>query len=267
MNIKLTVVCLICLLGFSSCKKDDNTFAWVSASQDYAVAEAFIQEIFKIVDEAAKNNPEIYKLASLDCATITLEEDTSGVFPKTLIIDYGLVNCIGTDGRKRRGVVKAKFNERYSEPGTIVNISFINFFINNYKVSANNLTLTNTSDLVQVQHHLNFPNLHFINSSGQSIEVHGSRTFKLKEGDDTQGTADDIFHISGSFSGIDKIRSAFTATITEPFILNYECRSIISGLLNLSLSDVDGVFNYGDGECNDEAILTIDGRPFYINLE
>ncbi|MGI8893453.1 MAG: hypothetical protein ACR2GN_08325 [Bacteroidia bacterium] len=263
----LLFFCLICSVAFVSCKKDDNTISWVSTSQDYANAQAYIQEIFKIVDEAAKNNAEIYKLASLDCATVTLEADTPGVFPKTLIIDYGLVNCIGTDGRKRRGVIRAVFNERYSEPGTSVQISFDNFFINNYKVTSNNLKITNTSNLIQTQYHFHFPNLRFTNSSGQGINANGSHTFVLVEGDSTQIHSDDKFQVSGSFSGNGTAGSAFVATITEPLILNYECRSFTFGILNISLSDVDGVFNYGDGTCNDEATVLIDGRQFYINLE
>ena len=264
---KLIVFGIVFSVFFVSCKKDDDTEVWVSAASDYAVAEAFIQEIFKIVDEAAKNEVEIYKLASLDCATITLVADTPGVFPKSLIIDFGLVNCIGTDGRKRRGVIKAEFNNNYSEPGTMVYLVTENFFINNYKVILNNVSITHTGNSVQMQHHINFPELRLINPSGQSIIVNGSRTFKMISGEGSQGADDDIFQVTGSFSGSTLSGSAITATITNPLILSYECRSISSGLLNVSLPDADGVFDYGNGDCDDKATVTIDSRPFFIMLE
>jgi len=252
-------------LFFVSCKKDEDTGSWVSSAEDYAIAEAFIAEIFKIVDEAAKNEPNVFKLAALDCASITLETDTPGVFPQTLIINFGEINCIADDGRRKRGIIKAHFSGRYSEVNSAVTISFDNFFINNYKF-LNNLTLTNTGiPLVTIQHHLNISNVKILSSSGEAINVNGSRTFKLIAGNGTQDADDDIFQVTGNFSGSARNGSSFTAAITEALTLD-TCRSVKSGLLNLNVG-ADGVFNYGDGECDDVATMTIDDRPFFITLE
>ena len=261
----LSLVIIVFSLLFVSCKKDEDTGSWVDAAEDYATAEAFIAEIFKIVDEAAKNEPNVFKLSSLDCANITLEADTPGVFPQTLVINFGEVNCIAEDGRRKRGIIKAHFNGRYSETNSVVTITFDNFFINNYKF-LNNLSLTNTGvPFVTTQHQLNISNLKILSSSGKSINVNGNRIFKLISGEITQNADDDVFQISGSFSGSVSNGSSITAAISQPLTLD-TCRSVKSGLLDLNVG-VDGTFNYGDGECDDAATMTIDGRPFFIKLQ
>lgn len=260
----LLLFTLISLLNIS-CKKDEDTASWVDAAEDYAIAEAFIAEIFKIVDEAAKKEPNVFKLSSLDCANITLEADTPGVFPQTLVINFGEVNCIAEDGRRKRGIIKAVFNGRYSEANSVVAITFDNFFINNFKF-LKNLTITNTGiPLVTTQHRLDISNLRILSPSGEAINVNGSRTFRLVAGDGTQDAADDIFQITDNFSGSARNGYSFTAAISEALTLD-TCRSVKSGSLNLNVG-VDGTFNYGEGECDDAATMTIDGRPFFISLE
>ena len=263
---KNIIIFFFIALTFFSCKKDVDTEAIVSAAQDYAYADAYIQEIFKIVDEASKNEPAVYKLSTLDCATITLI-DTSGTFPKTLNIDYGLVNCIGSDGRRRRGMIKVIYNDSYSNPGSIINVNFENFFINDFGV-FNPIIIANTGNIVQQQHKLSFADLRFHSASdGRSIKLNGYRIFTLIDGDATQAADDDIFSVQGSFSGTARSGSGISATIAEALQLKYSCRSYLSGTANVKITDNDGLFNYGLGECDDNASVIIDGREYYIRLE
>ncbi len=86
---------------------------------------------------------------------------------------------------------------------------------------------------------------------------------------------DDIYKIEGTASGKVKrndLLVAWKAEITEPFVKKFTCRWIVKGVLKVVRLNLSGnspwvsVLNYGNGECNNKATMTINGITKEITL-
>lgn len=77
---------------------------------------------------------------------------------------------------------------------------------------------------------------------------------------------DNVFMITGNRSIV--FSSGFThdAIVTEALRREATCRYFVSGLVELNRNGTDGILNYGDGTCDNIAILTVDGIEYTIIL-
>ena len=77
---------------------------------------------------------------------------------------------------------------------------------------------------------------------------------------------DDEYVITGSSSGSNFEGNSFIASITHGLHVN-SCRYITEGIFELTPSGKPTrTFDYGDGICDDNATLTINGKSFQIKL-
>lgn len=77
---------------------------------------------------------------------------------------------------------------------------------------------------------------------------------------------DDIFAIEGEATGINRKGNAYTHTITNALIIMNTCRWIVEGTIELKVLDKVAVLDYGMGECDNDATITIRGEVREIKL-
>ncbi len=102
------------ILMFSSCKKDGSPLeqSSINLADDDAVSEAVFEDIFSSVDNATitldnamKNGDTKSEFLSGDsCPAITVIHPSTGIWPKTVTIDYG-TGCIGFFDNTRSGKI------------------------------------------------------------------------------------------------------------------------------------------------------------------
>ncbi|KPL26029.1 MAG: hypothetical protein AMS23_03530, partial [Bacteroides sp. SM1_62] len=100
-----------------------------------------------------------------------------------------------------------------------------------------------------------------------SKEVNRTRTFV--EGEDTRwDTRDDIWHINGTASGVNRKGIPFTREIISPLWKEIGCRFITKGTVLISAEGrPDVILDYGDGTCDPEVTITVgDEESRTINL-
>ena len=101
-NIFIVTSFLLLALAFVyvGCKKDKEDKDQ-RAAEDNAIAENAFNDVFKQVDNAAKQTADtgaskILQLDTIGCGTITISSiDT--IWPKTLTINFGTTNCLCSD--------------------------------------------------------------------------------------------------------------------------------------------------------------------------
>ena len=145
-KLKLALPFLVGMIFFlGSCSKDNPTDTSFTAVQDDAYAENTFDNITSIADEAYSLSSTNFKSTEgriflSSCATVTL--DTT-VFPRVLTIDFGDTNCLGKDGRYRRGKILVSFTGRYYRPGTIITTTFDNFYVNDNQIEGTKVVTNN----------------------------------------------------------------------------------------------------------------------------
>jgi hypothetical protein len=54
--------------------------------------------------------------------------------------------------------------------------------------------------------------------------------------------------------------------VTTPLIKSFTCKWISKGVIKISVNDQNGTLNYGNGNCDDEATITVNGVSKTIKL-
>ncbi|MGZ5243936.1 MAG: hypothetical protein ACXWEY_09200 [Bacteroidia bacterium] len=257
----------ITLFILSSCKKNDpvaENDSDIAAAEDNAYAEDIFGDVFKLMDEAAREQNGFYKngleeTATLACATVTADTTVS---PRKLTIDFG-AGCVGQDGRTRAGKIIITFTGRYRNPGTVITHTFDNYTVNGNKVEGEK-TVTNMGK----------------NAAGNlvfKIEVKGAKittangiiTWESKRerewmaGQNTATISDDEYAISGSAKGTNRNGKKFEVTIIDPLHIKIGCKWITKGSLEIKPEDkLKRTVDYGNGTCDNTATVTIAGRTY-----
>ena len=273
MLISFAMVALI----FTSCKKDENTIAGdndTKTSEYDALAESTFDDATNIADEAydlstgglKSTETENYYLGN--CATVTL--DTIAM-PHVLTIDFGEVNCLCNDGRYRRGKIIITFNGRYRDPGTVITHGFEDYYVNDNKVEGSkvltNMGFNNSGNMYFTLEVEGLITLAEESENGGTISWNASKQREWIEGYGTYIRRDDVYFITGSASGIAPSGLSWEREITTALRREIGCRWFVSGTVEMTPENKPvRILDYGDGECDNIATVTINGKTYTIYL-
>jgi len=271
-NIIVLLTSLAVAFGITSCKKRKLNKSTIT-SQDNAIAEMVFNDAFKITEDAMKENGlEKTGLALSStynaCATVSLTPpllDTT--FPKTLIIDFGTVNCEDAYGIERRGKIIVTTTGYYRDAGTVITITTDNYYVNDYEVEGiktvtnNGLNAANQTYFTIV---ISGAVITYPNGDVASYESNRVRTWVI--GEATQGLLgifDDEYDITGTASGINREGRAYTMIVTSALRVAVLCRWVKQGVIEIEPEDLYlRTVDFGDGTCEREASVTINGNVY-----
>lgn len=103
------------------------------------------------------------------------------------------------------------------------------------------------------------------NSERNREWIEGEATTYLAEG--LAGILDDTYSLTGTASGINRNGVAFDMDIIDPLIFSIDCKWIKQGVLDITPEGVETrSLDYGDGECDNEATISVGdwSHTFYM---
>lgn len=282
MKTRKSILAILMLVGFTffytSCQKDETTDPQnslsqdeVKAAEDDALADKLFSELTDITNEAMNGHKKALKNMVLDtifmgpCVTVTID---TLAFPHTITIDFGPVNCLCNDGKNRRGKILVEHSGPYWAVHTVITTTFDNYFVNDHQLLGTkivtNLGLNSNNNptwTVQV-------NGQVIKPDGGVITWVGNRMREWVEGHSTPFIWwNDVYHITGSHNVVAANGNTLSATITEALEIALNCYWIKSGVVELQHSLLPlMIFDYGNGTCDDQATVTINGVTYNITL-
>lgn len=268
--IRLTLITLAAVvLTFTSCKKKERESLKTTAT-DNAIAEASFNDVYKQVDMSAREQATGLKLLDWSCATITVSPADTFTFPKTITVDFGTNGCTGADGILRSGKIIYTMTGKYRTPGTVITVTLDNFHRNGDLIEGTK-TITNMGKNSDNHTYFNVEvsNAKITTDDGRIISWNSTRTREWMVGEDTPwpNYTDDVYHITGSANGINSEGNTFTITITNPLEIALNCRWIRSGSLELTPEGADTrTLDFGNGDCDDQATLSIKNKTYNITL-
>lgn len=262
----LTLFTLLALLLLSCQPEDEPIFDgdWMS-STDNTTAQLVFDDLDKIIIEEIGYQTDLnLSSSSGSCADIRLQLNGSAIFPAILELDFE-EGCTSLDGRNRSGLVRAIFTGPYQEEGSVISISLENYTVEGFSVAGMKV-ITNIG--TNVEGHLAFSleeNATITHPTGETSSWSSSRTRTWTEGYattySTSGFAnilDDAYEITGTATGTNRNGRNYTMNILSPLRLKVNCPWITSGILTITPDDLEPrMINYGTGECDAEAEVTI----------
>lgn len=217
------------------------------------------------------------------CFTVTVTHPNNTPFPVIVVMDFGNTGCMGPDGRIRRGKIITEYTNRLVYPGAIATTTFDGFYVDDIHVEGTH-KITNISvapvppaSLVW-KYRVEVINGKLTKLNGNYTEWNSTKTITQIEGSSTPyNPRDDIFKIEGSANGFVKrgtLLVRWESAITEPLIRRVTCQWIVKGrirtlrvnLPNPNNSRWVAVLDFGTGNCDNQATITINGVTRQITL-
>ncbi len=290
-----TAVALGAALTFTGCKKDNiapatesaqaEEAATLDAAQSEAESDVIFDDVFNINGSINAgvagedlgfggdfsgnimggrdiNSPD----SASRCFTVTVVPAIPHVFPKTVTVDFGS-GCLGRDGKYRKGKIVSIYTAPMRIPGSKVSTTLVDYYVDSFKVEGTHITEnTSTSNMqgwkvtvldakISNTNNNRWRKWNSLKSVTQ-IEGNGTPAFPL----------DDVFKITGGARGSNAAGHTWTTTIQEPLIKKFTCRWLVKGTLKLTRDSHEALLDYGNGNCDNQAVITINGIPHPITL-
>jgi hypothetical protein len=210
------------------------------------------------------------------CYTITITHLTPGaIFPVRIVVDFGTTGCLGNDGHVRKGKVITEYTNRLIYPAAVATTTFDGFYVDSIKVEGTHKITNTSTNSVSRQFTADVIDAKLSRPNGDYTQWNSHKVITQTEGLTSPDPRDDVFSITGSAHGQVKrgtLLVAWESSVTEPLIKRFNCHWIVKGKvrtvrINTTInSPWVAVLDFGDGNCDNQAVITINGTAHNITL-
>jgi len=258
-------------LVFTSCKKEEKPPTNTAAAGDNAQAENAFAGIWKEISTVTDTSGAL-RANRGGCGTVTISPFDLVTWPKTVIIDYGTVNCAGSDGNNRRGIVAAIFSAPFHDSLAKITITLTNYFHNDYNIKGTQVvTNKGRNSLSHPVYNVDVTNASVTNpNTNKTASWATNQDREFYAGYNTHfNVYDDVYLIYGNANGISEDGQPYTIVINSPLKVNIGCQWVVKGDLTLTLLNYPAYpidFDYGAGTCDNQATATLNNVTYNITM-
>jgi len=266
-----------------SCKKSENTVQQTDTESQTAIDYSICEREFAQVGPTAtnlviktKSSPsrlmEGFTNVLSVCDTLTwVSGDTLWTSPthQNPVYEYDFGTCGGYafDGIPRTGKWRITFrNGGIKKPGASMLIQLLNYKLSTITYSADSIVFKNGGMANGVYTYTISVYNGVCMASTWTISYNSTRSVSVDTKNTTDPSDDIVTIVSGTANGKNREGRAFNVNIknlTKPA----NCKYITKGTVEITPDKLSPrIINYGDGTCDNKAVLTINGNSFEITL-
>jgi hypothetical protein len=258
----------------SACKKEstepssnaDDEARVVEMTGQKAVTDALYDDVSMEVMQANADNGLVQAITLQQaCATVTITPQDPTVWPKTVTIDYGTGGCTGLNGYLRKGKIVYTLNKRLLADGAAVNITFDNYSVNGYKLEGT-YTITNNGSTKGLNISIQLANGKVTYPDGKWYRKTTNTTWVQSAGQSTFNYLDDEYSVTGNGTFTDMDGNTLTAASRTALLRKVSCTNTVSGQADLVFNNIAGLLDFGSGSCDKNAVITVAGKNYPIEL-
>ncbi len=257
------------IIGFASCKKTDSIVineiaTTLELGTNQAVSDNLTEDVNEIFMEAVTENgltgerpaTPFESMGILGCKSITITPLKG--FPKTIIINFG-TGCTSGNGIIRKGKINILLSDSLRKTGSTAIMTFDGYFVNGFKKEGTITWLNNSTAAIKGWQR-KVENGKITTPVGRYWLHSGIKNVVQIAGFDTPGNLlDDVYSITGYNSVTNSGGVTRTSTILEALQKKTICENITKGSINLKGSNHTAIIDFGNGDCDNIATITIDG--------
>jgi hypothetical protein len=250
-----------CFLFIRCDKEESNPIVSGSDIESDTKIDAIADDILQIVESqsnetsvAGRNKNSGSYLTN--CATVNTVVDGNS---RTRTVDFGTTNCTLANGNLVRGKIIVSFTNNFDALTRTISYSFDNFYHNDRRVDGTRTVVKtrlqngNPQATININMTVTYPN-------GSVFTRIGERVREFTEGYTTTVLTDNVFSITGNWKTTLPSGTLHTTTITKPLIAKWGCPNIVSGTISIVRTGNPWILDYGNGDCDNKATLTINGE-------
>ncbi|MFD1063140.1 hypothetical protein ACFQ1Q_07765 [Winogradskyella litorisediminis] len=234
-----------------------------SAEVDAASAsvEDIVIEVFQF-DEANPNG-RVQPPNLPDCVTINVVAQQNF---RTVTIDFGNEGCL-VRGHVLKGQIEFTYTRNPEAQQILVTYDLVDFYFDNKNVLGNRTILReleNANGNPQFTHTLD---LTVIWPNGAEASRSGLKVREWVEGAGSGVFSDNVFEVTGNWTTTFVNGNSHTYEVLIPLRREVVCTYFVSGTIDVQRTNFGGTFNYGDGDCDNQASFTFNnGTQILITL-
>jgi hypothetical protein len=255
-------------LVLTSCNESDTIQEELSTEEIDLKAAETEAEIDKVSDESSAIIEEAYLMEEFpitksnvtdrylpDCVTITVVIVQN---MKTVTLDFG-EGCELRNGNFVSGKIIMTYERDPEAASKMITYSFEGFYFNRKNVEGGGSILrersnengnpqsTKTFDVT-----VTWPDGLFASKIGEKVR-------EMIEGQSTTAWGDNVFLITGNWTFTRRNGNVLSAKIIKELRRELACKFLVSGTIELSKNLDTAILDYGDGECDDLATVSVNG--------
>lgn len=197
------------------------------------------------------------------CATITVTPNGDG--SGSVLVDFG-DSCELANGAMVSGQVALNYSSIQNESRTVL-YTYTNFIYNGNEVSGGgtiNRIFENANGNPQSE--VTASIAVYFPTQEVTATRNANRVREWVEGVGSGTWADNVFRVTGSWET--SFSNGFTRSgeVIEALRREATCPYFVSGTLAITQNNATGVLNYGEGVCDNIAVITIGNQDFTIQL-
>ncbi len=263
-------ILVLVLLGFvlTSCTTDNAIQDGISleeidakTAQTQAEVDHASEGVSTIVEEAylSEENPAMTKMGTQrylpSCVTVTAVLVHN---MKTVTIDFG-DGCELRNGNLVSGKIIFEYKNDREAATRMITYTFEDFYFNRKNIAGGGSILREHSNANENHQSTKTFDITVTWSDESVASKKGVKIREWIEGFGTPAWGDNVFLISGNGTFTKKNGTVLSTEIIEPLRRELACKFLVSGVVNLAKNNTTAILNYGDGSCDDLAILSING--------
>lgn len=268
------IVMVLSMITFISCNSDEEMI--VNSEQIEAEDVSSSEEVDSAIEEI--NNIVEQAYVEEESGLVSSRNNYSSFFPecltKTVVTtdDSKIVTLDFSDGCIVRGhFISGILTMSYEKDTTLntktISVQFDEFRVD-YKLIEGSYSIVrvrendngNPQSTVTIDIEVNWDNGGFASREGVKIR-------EWVEGVGTGVWSDNVYLITGYWNAVLRNGNELSAEVTTALRRELVCRFFVSGVVELQKNDRTGSLDFGDGECDNEAILTLEnGNEIVIIL-
>lgn len=264
----LSIVALILFgLVMTSCQSEDS-ISDINVSEVDLKSVETEAEIDKVSDETSAIIEEVYLMEEFpatkssatdrylpDCVTITIVLVQN---MKTVTIDFG-EGCELRNGNLVSGKIMLEYEKDPEAASKMISFEFDGFTFNEKSVEGEGSILRERSNDNGNPQSTKTANVTVTWPDGTFANKNGTKIREWIEGQGTGAWGDNVFLITGNWMFTKKNGTVLSAQIVEPLRRELACKFLVSGIVELSKNENMAVLNYGNGDCDDLATVSVNG--------
>lgn len=187
-----------------------------------------------------------------DCVTITVVAQQNY---REVTLDFGTEGCV-VNGHLIQGQIVFDYTRNPEAQQIMVNYNLIDFYFDAKNVIASRSILkelSNDNGNPQFTHDLSIT---VIWPNGVQASREGTRIREWIEGFGSGFFSDNVFEITGDWSATFVNGNTHTYEVLEPLRREVVCAYFVSGSFDVQRTNFGGVFDFGEGECDNQATFT-----------
>ncbi len=263
-----TSLLMTAAISFTSCQKDDEQDPIIALAAEDSDIDSYFDEVMAETDEltlqddGVKSSEMMYAvLAGQGTRTRKTSWEGDCRIDSVTYSDY--VNPNARYERVKNGVMVIRTCGRYNEPEFERTVTFNNFTVNGNQIEGTKVI----SKTAEHQYQISLTNGKITFTDGTSYTRNIERTRTWVEGYNTPFFIwDDVYTLEGTATGVNRQGNAYTHQIASALVYKLSCRWIVQGVIEFSVGDMQATLDYGNGDCDYLAYVTVNGQTVEVKL-